>query len=156
MRTKSYGQGDQLCVQFVTYALAVISETYQLVGEQSPIYQTEGECILPIKSIIDGFIIQDPPSFLQLAVPKEVPEMAQKLAYLTGNTKVQATGYLSIIAFYYLLRSGKYKKARKLKQNGKLVIATRKQQIRFKDVWFWKKGEIISRNEALNKRLGAY
>ena len=36
--------------------------------------------------------------------------MAQQLAYLTGNPKLQATRNLSIVDFYYLLISGEYTK----------------------------------------------
>ena len=108
MRIGGYGQGDQGRVQSVTYAIADISKTYQMFGEQIPIYQTEGEYILPIKSIIEGFRRQEPPSIPKLAVPKEVPEMEHQMAYLTGNPNVQVIGDLSIISFYYLLRSREY------------------------------------------------
>ena len=38
VRTGEYGQGDQVRVQYVTDALAAISNTCHLVGEQIPIY----------------------------------------------------------------------------------------------------------------------
>ena len=81
--------------------------------------------------------------------------MAQQLAYLTGNPKIQATGYLSIIAFYYLLRSVEYTKHRHVKLNGKLVISTRTQHFIVKVLGFWKNVKIIYRNESLNTLLEA-
>ena len=109
----------------------------------------------PLKMIIKVFRRQDPPSIPQLAVPKEVPEMEQQLAYLTGNPKLQATRYLSIIAFYYLLRIGEYTKLRKVKLNGKLVRATRTQHFRVQDMALCKNGKILSRRESLNTLLEA-
>ena len=62
--------------------------------------------------------------------------MTHQLAYLTVNPNIQATGDLSIIAFYYVLRSGEYKKTWKVKLNRKLLIVIRTQQFRVQDVGF--------------------
>ena len=86
--TRAYSQGDQVHVQSFTDALAVISRTCQLVWGESSIYQTEEEYILPNKSLTRGFRRQDTLSIPHVEVPKEVPEMAQHMAYLTGNPKV--------------------------------------------------------------------
>ena len=123
MRTGDYGQCDQVRLQSVTDALLAIFKTYHMVGEQSSIYQTDGEYILPIKRLTKVFRRQDNPPIPELEVSKEGQEMAQHLAYLTGNPKVQATGYLSTIELYHLLRKGEYKKVRKVKKNEKIVIA---------------------------------
>ena len=42
--------------------------------------------------------------------------MAQQLAYITGNPKLQSTGDLAIMVFYYLLISREYIKSQKLKK----------------------------------------
>ena len=81
--------------------------------------------------------------------------MTQHLAYLTGNPRVQATGYLLIIAFYYFLRIGEYTKPRKVKRNAKLVREKRTQQFRVKDMGFCKNGKIVFRKEPLNTLLEA-
>ena len=81
--------------------------------------------------------------------------MAQQLAYNTGNPKLQSTGDLAIIAFYYLLISGEYTKPQKLKQNKKLVRATKTQQFSVQYVGFWKNVKILSRRETLNILLEA-
>ena len=72
--------------------------------------------------------------------------MSQKLAYLTGNPRVQATGDLSKISFYCLLRIREYTKPSKVKRNGKLVRATRTQMFIVQDVGFWVNGKMFSRH----------
>ena len=51
-----YGYRDQVHVQTVTQALAAISASCQLVlgRKQSPIYESEGEYILPLKRLTKG------------------------------------------------------------------------------------------------------
>jgi len=155
VRTGAYGLGNQVRVQTVTDALAAISKTCQLVGKQSPVYETEGQYILPVQRIVEGFRRQDPPSIPQMAVPKEVPEAACKLAYLTNSSRLQAAGDLTVVAFYFLLRSGEYTKPRKVKRNGKMVRATRTVQFRVQDVGFWKNGRILPRHSPLELLLTA-
>ena len=152
---RGFGQGDQVRIHSVTDAIAAISKTCQLVGGKSPIYQTEGEYILPIKRVIEGFRRQDPLSIPQLAVPNKVTEMAHNLSYLTGNPKLQATGDLSMITFYYILRSGEYAKPQKTKQNWKLVRATKTQEFRVQAVGFCKNRKRLSRNESMNTLIEA-
>jgi len=50
-----------------------------------------------------------------MAVLVEVPETARCLAYLTRDHRQHAAGDLSMIAFYFLLRSGEYTKPRLIK-----------------------------------------
>ena len=90
-----------------------------------------------------------------MAVPKEVPEAACKLAYLTNSARLQAAGDLTVVAFYFLLRSGEYTKPRKVKRNGKMVRATRTVQFRVQDVGFWKNGRILPRHSPLELLLTA-
>ena len=90
-----------------------------------------------------------------MAVPKEVPEAACKLAYLTNSSRLQAAGDLTVVAFYFLLRSGEYTKPRKVKRNGKMVRATRTVQFRVQDVGFWKNGRILPRHSPLELLLTA-
>lgn len=155
VRTGAYGRGDQVGVQTVTKALAAISKTCQLVGKQSPVTQTEGKYILPVERIVEGFKRQDPPAIPQMAVPKDVPEAALALAYAVGTNRTEAVGDLTIVAFYYLLRSGEYTKPRKVKRNGIMVRATRTVQFKVKDVGFWKDGKILPRRSSLSALLQA-
>ena len=71
------------------------------------------------------------------------------------NPHQQAVGDLTVIAFYYLLRSGEYTKPRLVKRNGKMVRATRTVQFRVQDVGFWKDGHILPRNSPLSLLLQA-
>ena len=100
VRTGAFGRGNQVKVSTVTDALAAISKTCQLVGQQSPVYETEGEYILPIQRLVEGFKRSDPPAIPQMAVPVSVPEMAARLGYITNNPRAQAAGDLTLIAFY--------------------------------------------------------
>jgi hypothetical protein len=155
VRTGAFGRGNQVKVSTVTDALAAISKTCQLVGQQSPVYETEGEYILPIQRLVEGFKRSDPPAIPQMAVPVSVPEMAARLGYITNNPRAQAVGDLTLIAFYYLLRSGEYTKPRKVLRNGKMVHATRTRQFQIKDIGFWKNGQILPRKSPLALLLAA-
>ena len=90
-----------------------------------------------------------------MAVPVEVPQMAQKLGCASGCPLQEATGHLAVIAFYFLLRSGEYTKPRKVKRNGKMVRATRTVQFRVRDIGFWKDGKILPRRSPLSLLLQA-
>ena len=155
VRTGAYGRGDPVKVQTVTDALAAISKTCELVGKCSPVYKSEGTYILPVQRLVEGFRRQDPPAIPQMAVPVQVPETARRLAYLTSDPHQQAVGDLTVIAFYYLLRSGEYTKPRLVKRNGRMVRATRTVQFRVQDVGFWKDGHILPRNSPLSLLLQA-
>jgi len=90
-----------------------------------------------------------------MVVPVAVPETARRLVYLTSDPRQHATGDLSVIAFYFLLRSGEYTKPRLVKRNGRMVRATRTVQFRVKDMGFWKDGQILPRNSPLSLLLQA-
>ena len=90
-----------------------------------------------------------------MAVPVEVPQMAQTLGCASGCPIREAVGHLAVIAFYFLLRSGEYTKPRKVKRNGKMVRATRTVQFRVRDIGFWKDGKILPRRSPLSLLLQA-
>ena len=154
-RTGAFGLGNQVKVSSVKDALAAISKTFQLVGQQSPIYETEGEYILPVKRCLEGFRREDPPTIPQLAVPVAVPEELAKLSYCSTCPFQQAIGDLGLIGFYYLLRSGEYTKPRMVKQNGKMVPATRTRQFRVGDIGFFKNNKVLPRRSPLKQLLSA-
>jgi hypothetical protein len=77
-----------------------------------------------------------PPMKKMLPVEADVPKLLVEMGYgQSGSVHAQAVGDLSLIAFYYLLRIGKY--TVKGKQNES------KQTIQFKleDVTFFKKNK---------------
>ena len=153
--TGAYGLRNQVRVQSVSDALSAITKTFELVGQHSPVYQTQGEYILPIKRLLEGFRRADPPATPQLAVPAAVPARALKLGYITSNPRSQAVGDLVNIGFFFLLRSGEYTKPRQIKRNGKMVRATRTVQFRVADVGFWRDGQILPRRSPLKTLLKA-
>ena len=99
VQSGAYGLGNHVRVQSVSDALAAITKTFELVGQQSPIYQTQGEYILPIKQLIEGFRRADPPATPQLAVPATVPARALGLGYLSKSPQCQAIGDLVNVGF---------------------------------------------------------
>ena len=114
------------------------------------ILEAEGECIIPLKHIVESFRRLYPASIPQIAVPLDVPEAAIKMRYLTPNACKHATVDLTNIAFYYLLRSGEYTKRIKEKCNGKMVRATCTLQSRVCDIGFWKDNKTLSRHLPLH------
>ena len=80
--------------------MAAISKTCQLVGEQSPVYEAEGEYILPIRRLIEGFTRTDPPAIPpQMAVPVEVAETTAKLGHLTANKRANVQSLKTNLTF---------------------------------------------------------
>ena len=79
----------------------------------------------------------------QIAAPVAVTEAALKLASLVVEKKRHALRCLITIAFYYLLRSGKYTKPHRIKQNGQLVRGTRTIQFQVQYIGFWKDGKVL-------------
>jgi hypothetical protein len=69
------------------------------------------------------------------------------------DPQLQATGCLTIIAFYYLLRVGEYTKPRFIQVHGKRAKASRTQQFAVKNVGFFKNGKIVSRASPLSLLL---
>jgi hypothetical protein len=103
--------------------------------------------------MIEGFRREDPPSTPQLAVPITVANACFEAALRSTDPRVQATGQLVIIAFYYLLRVGEYTKPRTITRNTVRVSATRTKQFRYNNVGFFNKNEVISRKMPLSSLL---
>jgi hypothetical protein len=103
--------------------------------------------------MIEGFRREDPPSTPQLAVPITVANACFETALKSTDTKVQTTGQLVLIAFYYLLRVGEYTKPRMVTRNNQRVSATRTKQFQYNNVGFFNKNKVISRKLPLSKLL---
>ena len=144
VRTGFYGHGHQIKVQSVTDALAAISKTIELVGQQSPIYKAHNVYKLPIERLVEGFRREDPPAIPQLALPVTVPTHCYNMAYSTSDLGLQAAADLILISFYYLLRVGEYTHPRQVQRGNHLVRATRTKQFAVKDVGFFKNGQILT------------
>jgi len=155
VRTGAYGKRNQIKVQGVAQALAAISKTIELAGEQSPIYTAPDTYILPIQRLIEGFRREDPPPVPQLAVPVTVPMECHRIAIEGNDVKLLATSQLITIAFFYLLRVGEYTHPRYVKRQGQLVRATRTKQFAVEDVGFFKDGKVLPRRSPLDLLLTA-
>ena len=101
--------------------------------------------------MLEGFKRLDPPPTPQMAVPVDAPEEARRLGLATGDSLQTAAGDLTVIAFYFLLRSGEYTKPRQVRQNGKWIRATRTKQFKVGDIGFWKDGKILTRHSTLEE-----
>jgi len=111
-------------VQSVTEALASISKTIELAGQPSPLYKAPNEYILPLERLVEGFRREDPPPIPQLAVPISVSWGCHRVATESQEISLLASSQLIIIAFFYLLRVGKYTHPRYVKQNSILKQAS--------------------------------
>jgi len=157
VRTGACGKGEEVKVQSVREALASVAQTLKLVNKPSFIHQDPTTYIVPVQRCLEGFRRLDPPAIPQLALPVIVPETL----YTSARDSLFATeldrtiGDLSLIAFYFLLRSGEYTKPKMHKVNGVLVRATRTETFRVCDIGFWKNGQILSRHEPLDILLTA-
>jgi len=150
VRSGAYGKRNQVKVQSVTKALAAISKTIELAGEQSPLYKAPNEYILPLERLVEGFRREDPPPIPQLAVPVSVPWECHRVATELNDISLLATSQLITIAFFYLLRVGEYTHPRMIKRNGVLVRSTRTKQFSVGDIGFFKNGKILPRRSPLH------
>ena len=155
VRTGFYGRGHEISVSSVAEALAAVSKTIELAGEQSPVYVTPDEYILPVKRCVEGMRRMDAPAVPQLAVPVSVPHECLSIATSSTKPGTLATADLIVIAFHYLLRVGEYTAPRFVKRNGVLVRATRTKQFRVKDVGFFANGKVLHKSSPLRALLQA-
>jgi len=149
VRTGTYGHGNQVKVQTVTEALAAISKTIELVGEQSPVYQAPNQYKLPLERLVEGFRREDPPAIPQLAVPVTVPNECQAFAEGQSDPGICATADLITIAFYYLLRVGEYTHPRRTKRGTQWIRTTRTKQFTVSDIGFFNDGNVLPRSSPL-------
>ena len=154
VRKGAYGLGDKIRVQSVNQALAAITATLELGGQPSPVLQSEGKYITPLRQQLEGLRRDDPPSIPQLAVPVSLVKYVVS-AYANADTTNKATSELICVAFFYLLRVGEYTKPRRVKISGVWRRATRTQQFRVQDVGFFKDGKVVSRTSPLLALLAA-
>jgi hypothetical protein len=102
---------------------------------------------------VEGFRRQDPPPVPQLAVPISVANNCFQAGIDANTNKSHATGCLTLIAFYYLLRVGEYTNPRYIVHNGVKTQTTRTKQFLVQNVGFFKEGKIIPRTAPLEVLL---
>ena len=155
VRAGHYGRGSIVKVQSVKDALAAISKTIELAGEYSPIYKADKTYKVPVARLIEGYKREDPPSTPQIAIPVEVADECQNSGFNTKDSKLQALGALSTMAFFFLLRVGEYTKPKYCKKNGETKRATRTVQFTVNNIGFFKDNNILPRNSNLKTLLTA-
>ena len=105
--------------------------------------------------MVEGLQRTDPPLVPQLAVLVSVPTKAYDTYLRCGDPTLQRTGYLMLVAFYYLLRVGEYTRPRFSMQNGKRVPAMQTKQFVIGNVGFFRNDKVIKRTYSLAKILTA-
>ncbi len=109
-RTGFYGNRRQVQSSTVTGAITAVSQTIALACNKNPTKVLGSKKILPaLQIMIDGYTKANPPTQKKLPVKADVPELLIEMGYgKSGSIQAQAKGDHSLVAFYYLLRIGKY------------------------------------------------
>ena len=61
----------------------------------------------------------------------------------SDDEKLKSTGYLVIVAFYYLLQVSEYTKSQMVQRNGQRICATHTKQFSVENVGSFKAGQIV-------------
>ena len=103
------GQEKRVGVQKISDALGAISKTIKMGGRSSSINREEGNYLLPLEQMIEGYRQKHSPPKPLLAVPVlVVEEIFQKGKQHNESPVLKATGGLGVVVFYVLLRVGEY------------------------------------------------
>ena len=110
VRTDYYGNGKQVKNCTVNSTITVVGQTIALACDSNPTKVVGSERLLPcLQIMLDGYRKVDPATRKKLPVQSNVPKLLVKMAHQQGTTQCQQeTADLTMIAFYYLLRVGKY------------------------------------------------
>jgi hypothetical protein len=116
----------------VLAALHHVGQTFELAGHPDPRRPPSSkELHLAIPRLLSTYRNANPATESHIALPVEVIADVMKHEGVLDSPGVRAAADLILVAFYYLLRVGKY-----TKPTGKCV--TRTTQFRLQDVTFWK------------------
>jgi hypothetical protein len=87
-----------------------VGQTIALACNENQTKVLGSKKILPaLQILINGYTKANPPTQKKLPVEADVPELLIEMGYgKSGSIQAQAVGDLSLVAFYYLLRIGKY------------------------------------------------
>jgi hypothetical protein len=110
VRTGYYSRGKQVQACSVSSAITAVGQAIALATNTNPTKIVGSDKLLPqIQKLMDGFSKADPPTTKQLPVEADVPEYLVNLGQESDARELdRAVGDLVMIAFYYLLRIGKY------------------------------------------------
>jgi hypothetical protein len=147
VRVGGYGRGREVKADTVSTAISAIGKEIALASGLNPTKLKNSEKLLPrISQMLDGWRKTDGPVMKKLPVEVGVPEYLVRLGLVAGESELtKATGDLSLVAFYYLLRIGEYTTKGSRNESKQTV------QFRMKDVVFfiadeWGKLKQLPRN----------
>jgi hypothetical protein len=137
VRVGGYGRGRTVKADTVSTAIAAVGKEIALASGVNPTKMKHTEKLLPrIGQMLDGWRKKDGPVMKKLPVEVDVPEYLVKLGLAKDAEELtKATGDLSLIAFYYLLRVGEYTTKGSRNESKQTV------QFRMKDVIFFLEDE---------------
>jgi hypothetical protein len=110
VRIGGFGHGRVVKADTVSTAISAVGKEITLACGVNPTKLKYSEKSLPrIAQMLDRWRKKDEPVMKKLPVEVDVPEYLVKLGLAPGASElVKATGDLSLIAIYYLLRIGEY------------------------------------------------
>jgi hypothetical protein len=111
VRSGYFAKGKQVQGSTVTSAIPAVGQKIAMdTNTTNPTkLMGSGKCIMCLQELLDGYCIKDPPTEKKPPIEADVPKLLFDLGYgRSGTTLGQAVGNLILIAFYYLLRVGKY------------------------------------------------
>ena len=131
-RTGSFGKGRQVGAQTVEKALRHVAQAFVLEGYPDPRRTGAGsDLALPFTHILKSFRDRDPAPKPQVALPVHAIDLAAAARNNpTASPRETATAHLIVMAFYFLLRVGKYTLPPEHR-------TTRTVQFRLCDIRFW-------------------
>jgi hypothetical protein len=149
VRTGVFGKGQQVGHQSVEKALRHMAQTLQLAGYDDP-RKTYGskELDLPFRHLLKAYKDDDPAPTPQLALPIPTIQTAALRYQPHHSPWNQAISDLICIAFYFLLRVGKYA------MPGPATI-TCTQQFCLQDVRLWRRGRLLNNYAPHDKLMTA-
>jgi hypothetical protein len=130
-----YGRGKRFATGTVVGALTAVRQEIALTYGTNPTKIMGSYKLLPrLSQIYNGWRKEDPPTTKQLPVEADVPKLLATRGRNGNASELErAIGDLSLIAFYYLLRIGKYTIKGERKETKQTV------QFEYEDVTFFKK-----------------
>ena len=99
---------QSVCTKTVEVAIRAVTKTNKLDGQQNPLVTLQGTYVQEIKQLFAGYRKLDSPVQRRIAVPLDVPWQLLLNAKAVGCCQMEAVADISIIAFFFLLRSCEY------------------------------------------------